>query len=117
MKASFELEAVELEIHGGPVAGVDEAGRGPLAGPVVAAAVILDPGNIPEGIADSKALDPEVRRTLYVEILASAQVGVGVASVERIDAENILNASLWAMSVAVGQLRSRPRLALIDGNK
>jgi ribonuclease HII len=117
MKASFELEAVELQIHGGPVAGVDEAGRGPLAGPVVAAAVILDPDNIPDGIADSKALEPHVRRALYLEILASAQVGVGVASVDRIDAENILNASLGAMAEAVAQLPARPQLVLIDGNK
>ncbi|MBO0764744.1 MAG: ribonuclease HII [Hyphomicrobiaceae bacterium] len=117
MKASFELEAVELELHGGPVAGVDEAGRGPLAGPVVAAAVILNPANIPDGIADSKTLEPHVRRALYHAILATAQVGVGVAEVDRIDADNILNASLWAMSVAVGQLPSQPRLALIDGNK
>jgi ribonuclease HII len=117
MKASFELEAVELQINGGPVAGVDEAGRGPLAGPVVAAAVILDPGNIPDGIADSKTLEPDTRRALYLKILATAQVGVGVAEVERIDADNILNASLWAMADAVAQLPSRPRLALIDGNK
>jgi ribonuclease HII len=117
MKASFELEAVELQIRGGPVAGVDEAGRGPLAGPVVAAAVILDPASIPDGIADSKTLEPEVRRALYHEILATAQVGVGVAGVDRIDADNILNASLWAMSVAVAELPARPRLALIDGNK
>jgi ribonuclease HII len=117
MKASFELEAVELQIHGGPVAGVDEAGRGPLAGPVVAAAVILDPANIPDGIADSKTLEPEVRRALYHEILTTAEVGVGVAGVARIDADNILNASLWAMSVAVAELPARPRLALIDGNK
>jgi ribonuclease HII len=117
MKASFELEAVELQIHGGPVAGVDEAGRGPLAGPVVAAAVILDPGNIPDGIADSKVLAPEVRRALYRHILATSQVGVGVAGVGRIDTANILNASLWAMAVAVAQLPSRPRLVLIDGNK
>jgi ribonuclease HII len=117
MKASFELEAVELEIHGGPVAGVDEAGRGPLAGPVVAAAVILDPRNIPDGIADSKALEAEVRRTLYQQILATAQVGVGVAGVDRIDAENILNASLWAMADAVDDLPCRPKLVLVDGNK
>ena len=117
MKASFELEAVELQIHGGPVAGVDEAGRGPLAGPVVAAAVILDPGNIPDGIANSKVLAPEVRRALYQHILATSQVGVGVAGVDRIDTENILNASLWAMAVAVAQLPSRPGLVLIDGNK
>jgi ribonuclease HII len=117
MKASFELETVELAIHGGPVAGVDEAGRGPLAGPVVAAAVILDPANIPEGIADSKVLSPEVRLYLYQRILATAQVGVGVAGVDRIDAENILNASLSAMADAVACLPRRPRLALIDGNK
>jgi ribonuclease HII len=117
MKASFELEAVELQIHGGPVAGVDEAGRGPLAGPVVAAAVILDPANIPDGIADSKTLEPEVRRALYQRILLTAQVGVGIAGVDRIDAANILNASLWAMARAVAQLPARPRLALIDGNK
>src|SRR5262245_24641956 len=117
MKASFELEAVELQIHGGPVAGVDEAGRGPLAGPVVAAAVILDPANIPDGIADSKTLEPEVRRVLYRRILLTSQVGVGVAGVDRIDAENILNASLWAMRRAIAQLPARPRLALIDGNK
>jgi ribonuclease HII len=117
MKASFELEAVELLIHGGPVAGVDEAGRGPLAGPVVAAAVVLDPYNIPGGIADSKILVPDVRRALYLKILATAQVGVGVAGVDRIDADNILNASLWAMADAVAQLPSRPRLVLIDGNK
>ena len=61
MKATFELEAVELQLHGGPIAGIDEAGRGPLAGPVVAAAVILDPDAIPEGIADSKTLDAEAR--------------------------------------------------------
>ena len=117
MKASFELEAVELEIDGGPVAGVDEAGRGPLAGPVVAAAVILDPKHIPDGIADSKVLDAEVRRALYQQILATAQVGVGVAGVDRIDAENILNASLWAMADAVDDLPCRPKLVLVDGNK
>jgi ribonuclease HII len=117
MQASFELEALELQIHGGPVAGVDEAGRGPLAGPVVAAAVVLDPDNIPAGIADSKTLEAEVRTSLYWKILASAQVGVGVAGVDRIDRDNILQASLWAMVDAVSQLPSRPRLVLVDGNK
>jgi ribonuclease HII len=117
MKASFELEALELQIHGGPVAGVDEAGRGPLAGPVVAAAIVLDPDNIPEGIADSKTLDPDVRAALYRCILASAQVGIGVAGVDRIDRDNILQASLWAMADAVAQLPCRPRLVLVDGNK
>jgi ribonuclease HII len=117
MKATFELEAIELEIHGGPVAGVDEAGRGPLAGPVVAAAVILDPDNIPHGIADSKTLEADIRRALYREILATARVGIGIAGVERIDSENILNASLWAMADAVAELSCKPRLVLVDGNK
>lgn len=117
MKASFELEAIELELTGGPIAGVDEAGRGPLAGPVVAAAVILDPHNIPAGIADSKVLDAPARRTLYQAILASARVGIGIAGVERIDADNVLNATMWAMTQAVARLDGRPRLVLIDGNK
>ena len=117
MKASFELEAIELQLTGGPIAGVDEAGRGPLAGPVVAAAVILDRVSIPEGIADSKLLDAEARRSVYQAILASAQVGIGIAGVERIDADNILNATLWAMREAVARLISRPKLVLIDGNR
>jgi ribonuclease HII len=117
MQATFELEAIELEIHGGPVAGVDEAGRGPLAGPVVAAAVVLDPRNIPAGIADSKVLEAEVRRSLYREILATALVGIGIAGVDRIDSENILNAALWAMADAVAQLQCKPKLVLVDGNK
>jgi ribonuclease HII len=117
MQATFELEAVELEIHGGPIAGVDEAGRGPLAGPVVAAAVVLDPSNIPAGIADSKVLEAEVRRALYREILATSCVGIGIAGVERIDSENILNAALGAMAEAVAQLACKPRLVLVDGNK
>jgi ribonuclease HII len=117
MRATFELEAVELEIHGGPVAGVDEAGRGPLAGPVVAAAVILDPDNIPDGIADSKTLEASVRKELYRQILETSCVAIGVADVERIDTENILNAALWAMADAVSQLSLKPRLVLVDGNK
>ncbi|MET0194844.1 MAG: ribonuclease HII [Hyphomicrobiaceae bacterium] len=117
MKATFELEAIELELRGGPVAGVDEAGRGPLAGPVVAAAVVLDPDHIPDGIADSKALDAEDRRRIYERILAVARVGIGVADVVRIDADNILNAALWAMAQAVARLDCAPKLVLIDGNK
>jgi ribonuclease HII len=117
MKATFELEAIELELTGGPIAGVDESGRGPLAGPVVAAAVVLDKRNIPDGIADSKALDVDERREIYQEIIASAQVGIGVASVDRIDADNILNASLWAMAQAVSRLEQKPRLVLVDGNR
>ena len=117
MKATFELEAIELELNGGPIAGVDEAGRGPLAGPVVAAAVVLDPAFISDGIADSKALDAKSRQSVYQAIVATAQVGIGVAGVDRIDSDNILNASLWAMAQAVARLDCRPRLVLVDGNK
>ena len=117
MKATFELESIELELHGGPIAGVDEAGRGPLAGPVVAAAVVLDPAFIPDGIADSKGLDARSRQSIYQAIVATAQVGIGVAGVDRIDTDNILNASLWAMAQAVARLDCRPRLVLVDGNK
>lgn len=110
------MEAVAIRLTGGPVAGVDEAGRGPLAGPVVAAAVILDPDNIPPGIADSKVLEPDVREELFERITATSKVGIGVASVARIDRYNILNATLWAMRQAVKQLEPSPRVALVDGN-
>src|SRR5262245_5645656 len=89
-RPTFELEAAELQLHGGPVAGCDEAGRGPLAGPVVAAAVILDPERIPDGIDDSKVLDEETREFLYGRITATSVIGVGIADVERIDKLNIL---------------------------
>ncbi len=114
---TFELEAAELQLHGGPVAGVDEAGRGPLAGPVVAAAVILDPERIPDGINDLKVLDEETRTILYARIRATAIVGVGIADVTRIDRDNILAATLWAMAEAVKQLAVVPKLAAIDGNR
>ncbi len=117
MKPSFELEANEIQLAGGPIAGVDEAGRGPWAGPVVAAAVILDPGNIPTGIANSKQLDPETRAFLYARIMEAADVGVGIAGIDRIDRDNILNATMWAMAEAVAGLKASPRLALIDGNR
>jgi len=115
--ATFELEANELQLAGGPIAGIDEAGRGPWAGPVVAAAVILDPDRIPSGIADSKVLLAEEREAIYPRILAVARVGVGIADVDRIDRVNILNATLWAMQEAVKKLPEQPRLALVDGNK
>jgi ribonuclease HII len=114
---TFELEAAELQLHGGPVAGVDEAGRGPLAGPVVAAAVILDPDRIPDGINDSKVLDEEAREILYVRIRSTAVVGVGIADVRRIDRQNILGATLWAMAKAVAELPVVPKLVAIDGNQ
>ncbi len=117
IKATFELETAELRLGRGPIAGVDEAGRGPWAGPVVAAAVILDPERIPPGIADSKALDADARAALYPMILASSVVGVGIADVIRIDRDNILNATMWAMAEAVAALARRPQLVLIDGNR
>ena len=114
---SFDLESVEIELGGGPVCGIDEAGRGPWAGPVVAAAVILDPDAIPPGIEDSKAMDEERREIVYQRIIAHARVGIGTADVVRIDRDNILNATLWAMGEAVSQLAPAPALALIDGNR
>jgi len=101
----------------GVVAGVDEAGRGPWAGPVVAAAVVLDKNNIPDGINDSKKISQKKRELLYEKILATSLVGVGIASVEDIDRLNILQASMYAMQKAVGQLNRLPDMALIDGNK
>lgn len=117
MTASFELEGIELKLAGGPVVGIDEAGRGPWAGPVVAAAVILDPTRIPDGIDDSKALEPEDREAIYARLIAVAEIGVGIADVRRIDRDNILNATMWAMAQAMRKLQSKPRLALIDGNR
>jgi ribonuclease HII len=100
------------------IAGVDEAGRGPLAGPVVAAAVILDPARPIAGLADSKALSPERRAELAAAIRGRALAwAVAAASVEEIDALNILNASLLAMQRAVTALRPAPRRALVDGNR
>lgn len=115
---TFELEATELMLGGGPIAGIDEAGRGPWAGPVVAAAVILDPDRIPAGIADSKALDADDREVVYTRIFATAlAVGVGIADTGRIDRDNILNATMWAMAQSIAALKLRPRLALVDGNR
>ncbi|HEX7776633.1 MAG TPA: ribonuclease HII [Parvibaculum sp.] len=111
--------AFEIE-HGAPhrrVCGIDEAGRGPLAGPVVAAAVVLDPANCPEGLNDSKKLDETRREALYAALIASAEIGVGIASVEEIDRLNILWASMLAMSRALEALAVAPAFALIDGNR
>ncbi len=99
-----------------PVAGVDEVGRGPLAGPVVAAAVILDPDHIPAGLRDSKLTTVRERARLADEIRATAQVGVGEASVTEIDALNILQASHLAMCRAIAALPLTPAFCLIDGN-
>ena len=99
-----------------PVAGCDEAGRGPLAGPVVAAAVVLDPDNMPRGLNDSKKLDAAERNKLYEKICATAQVSVAFGSTARIDRDNILRASLWALARAVKTLPVKPRLVYVDGN-
>lgn len=100
------------------VAGVDEAGRGPLAGPVIAAAVILDPNRPINGLADSKILSEHRRKTLAVEIKRHALAwALGRAEVEEIDQINILQASLLAMQRAVAQLDPAPQLAQVDGNR
>lgn len=98
------------------VAGVDEAGRGPWAGPVVAGAVILDRASVPEGLNDSKKLSRPKRAVLFEAIRETASVGVGLASVEEIDEINILQASLLAMSRALAQLDCLPGAVLVDGN-
>jgi ribonuclease HII len=99
------------------VAGVDEAGRGPLAGPVVAAAVVLDPAFTIEGVADSKTLSAARRETLFENITQRAiAVGIGDASVDEIDRLNIYHATLLAMQRAVLALSVTPVRVLIDGN-
>ncbi|MBM1308891.1 ribonuclease HII [Sulfitobacter mediterraneus] len=98
------------------IAGVDEVGRGPLAGPVTAAAVVLDPENIPEGLNDSKKLTKKARTRLYDEIMQVADVSIAHATVEEIDEHNILRASHIAMVRALEGLKTPPDYALIDGN-
>lgn len=98
------------------VAGVDEAGRGPLAGPVVAAAVVLSPHTCVEGADDSKRLSPEVREALYPRIVECAEaVGVGAASAKEIDRVNILGATTLAMRRALAALPLRPGHVVVDG--
>lgn len=111
---TFETEALARGFV--RIAGVDEVGRGPLAGPVIAAAVIFDPGTIPLGLNDSKKLTEKRRLALLAEIEASAQVGLGAATVEEIDTHNILRASHIAMCRAIDALPLRPDFILIDGN-
>ncbi|MDQ2089555.1 ribonuclease HII [Marimonas arenosa] len=98
------------------VAGIDEVGRGPLAGPVTAAAVILDPRHIPAGLNDSKKLSAKRREALYDEICATAQVSIAEATVEEIDSLNILRAAHLAMTRAIAGLAPPPDHCLIDGN-
>lgn len=112
------LPDLSLEIvAGGIVAGVDEAGRGPWAGPVVAGAVVLNQKYIPSGINDSKKLSATKREMLYEEILQNARTGIGISTVEEIDEFNILEATKLAMQRAVAMLGNDITLVLIDGNK
>jgi len=113
----YRFERAALKQGARFVAGIDEAGRGPLAGPVVAAAVILDTRRIPRGIDDSKAMTAEERETVYAAIVSSARVGVGISDVDCIDRINILNATLQAMAMALREIGDVPCLALVDGNR
>ncbi len=116
-----ELWSLENEIYDSglsPLCGVDEAGRGPLAGPVCAAAVILPRGTVIEGLNDSKKLSEKRREALYDEIVGKAiAFGVAFASVEEIEEKNILEATFLAMNRAIEKLSVVPALALIDGNR
>jgi len=115
IRPTFRRERAAMKRGQAPVAGCDEAGRGPLAGPVVAAAVILDPTRIPRGLDDSKKLSAEQREKLYAKICARAEVAIAIGSAARIDRDNIRQASLWALARAVAALPTKPRLVLVDG--
>jgi len=112
----FTIELKAMRRGSRLVAGIDEAGRGPWAGPVVAAAVVLDPRCIPDGLDDSKKLTPAEREALFTPIMETARVGIGIGEVERIDSDNILQATLWAMAQALDQIEG-VALALVDGNR
>ncbi|MCH9823794.1 MAG: ribonuclease HII [Alphaproteobacteria bacterium] len=112
----FSYERAAMDRGFARIAGVDEVGRGPLAGPVTACAVVLDMSRIPEGLNDSKKLSAKRRESLAEAILACAEVSVASASVEEIDELNILRASHLAMERAVAGLLTPPDHCLIDGN-
>lgn len=112
---TFKRERALIKRGVWPVAGCDEAGRGPLAGPVVAAAVVLDPKRIPKGLNDSKRLTASQREELFERICATASFAVAFASPKRIDQDNIWRASLWALSRAVHALPQTPQHVLVDG--
>ncbi|MEN2495123.1 MAG: Ribonuclease HII [Hyphomicrobiaceae bacterium hypho_1] len=122
-KPTLNIELEKVLNHGGPIVGVDEAGRGALAGPVVAAAVAFHKTDVERNLtgnlsklADSKALSESMRECLYHEIINKYKIGIGVANRHRIDTYNILNATLWAMLIAVQNLDLTPSFVLIDGN-
>jgi ribonuclease HII len=112
----YIFESRALKNWPGPIAGVDEAGRGPLAGPVVAAAVILDRKKIPKGLDDSKQMSEDAREEAYLRIMEVAVVGVGDATVDEIDLINIRQATHLAMARAVRSLSIAANFALVDGN-
>lgn len=116
VRPDFSLETAAYREGRWPVAGTDEAGRGPLAGPVVAAAVILDPGNIPDGLDDSKRMDADARQSVFNDIMARA-VSVSFASVcaHSIDCGDIRKASLEAMRRSIANLCTKPGMVLADG--
>ena len=98
------------------IAGVDEAGRGALFGPLIAAAVILNPKNLPSGIKDSKKLSPEKRKEVFVEIVrTSIAWAVGVGSLEEIEEKNVLQATFTAMRQAIKRLVPKPQVVIVDG--
>jgi len=113
---TFDLEAELMDELRGPIVGVDEAGRGPWAGPVVVAAVILNPDRIPEGLNDSKVLTAEAREDRYAEIMATSCVSIVIGHVRRIDRDNILQATMWGMRTAYRGLQTPAAMTLIDGN-
>lgn len=114
---NFTFETTALSQGHTVICGIDEAGRGPWAGPVVASAVILDPKNIPQGLNDSKKLNEAKREALFDPIMHLSKVGIGIVSAAEIDEINILQATFLAMQRAFDQLEIKPDLALIDGNK
>ncbi|MEB2846910.1 ribonuclease HII [Rhizobiales bacterium RZME27] len=115
LRPDFSIEDAARREGLWPIAGTDEAGRGPLAGPVVAAAVILDPNNIPAGLNDSKKLSLKQREKLFQEIIETAEVSIASSGPRLIDQRNILRASLDAMRRAVAGLVTPPALVLSDG--
>ena len=115
-KPDYKIERSLMRDGVGPIAGVDEVGRGPLAGPVAVAAVILNPTDLPRGVNDSKALSAAEREKLFEVILRKAvSVAIAFASAEEIDLLNIRGATLAAMARAVNALSLRPAFALVDG--
>ena len=113
MEPSYKFD----QVYETPIIGVDEVGRGPLAGPVISAAIILNKEMIPEGINDSKKLSKKKREIINEELISQHSFAIGISTVEEIDKINILQASLLAMKRAVLNLNIKPQTILVDGNK